>query len=76
MNLGTSDHDKMTSSGNLDVLDVIFIIFITLKIIGVEPVASWPWVIVLTPIWVFIGAVAFVAFLGWIVKQIGKDDNK
>jgi hypothetical protein len=68
MNLGTSDHDKMTSSGNLDVLDVIGIIFITLKIIGVEPVAIWPWWAVLMPLWIYIGATAFMALAVWCIK--------
>lgn len=37
---------------DLDVFDVLTIIFITLKLIGVQPVANWSWLVVLTPVWV------------------------
>ena len=60
--------DGKTANGNLGVLDVIGIIFITLKIIGVEPVAGWPWWIVLLPLWIYIGMLAIVALLAWCIK--------
>jgi len=66
MNLGTSDHDR-PSSGNLDVLDVVGIIFIVLKIIEVEPVARWSWWIVLLPLWIYIGVLAIVALVAWYI---------
>ena len=59
---------KTTSNGELGVLDVVGIIFITLKIIGVEPVASWSWWIVLSPLWIYIGALALIALLAWCIK--------
>ena len=64
---------KTTSNGNLGVLDVIGIILITLKIIGVEPVVGWPWWIVLSPLWIYIGALALVALLAWCVKDSRKE---
>lgn len=64
---------KTTSNGDLGVLDVIGIIFITLKIIGVEPVVGWPWWIVLSPLWIYIGALALVALLAWCVKDSKKE---
>ena len=60
---------KTTSNGNLDVLDVVGIIFITLKIIGVEPVSSWSWWLVLLPLWIYIGILAIVALLASCVKS-------
>jgi hypothetical protein len=61
-------NDKTTSNGNLGVLDVIGIIFITLKIIGVEPVVGWPWWIVLSPLWIYIGMLAIMALVAWCIK--------
>lgn len=61
---------KTTSNGDLNVLDVVGIIFITLKIIGVEPVAGWPWWIVLSPLWIYIGALALIALIAWCIKTI------
>ena len=60
--------DKITSNGDLGVLDVVGIIFITLKIIGVEPVASWPWWLVLSPLWIYVGALALIALVAWCIK--------
>lgn len=57
-----------TTNGDLNVLDVVGIIFITLKIIGVEPVVGWPWWIVLSPLWIYIGALALIAFVAWCIK--------
>lgn len=64
---------KTTANGELGVLDVIGIIFITLKIIGVEPVVGWPWWIVLSPLWIYIGALALIALLSWCVKDSKKE---
>ena len=60
---------KTTTNSELSVLDVIGIIFITLKIIGVEPVARWSWWLVLAPLWIYIGALAFMALLASCVKS-------
>lgn len=69
MNLVASDHDKKTSSGNLDVLDVVGIILIVLKIIGVEPVVGWSWWVVLSPLWIYVGVLVVVAFVAWCIKE-------
>ena len=60
---------KTTSNDELGVLDVVGIIFIILKIIGVEPVSSWSWWLVLSPLWIYIGALAFMALLASCVKS-------
>ncbi len=65
-----------TGIGHLDTVDVIGIILVTLKVIGVEPVAHWPWILVLAPFWIFIAAVAFVALLGRIVKSENEKLNQ
>lgn len=60
---------KTTSNDELGVLDVVGIIFIILKIIGVEPVAGWSWWLVLLPLWIYIGILAIVALLASCVKS-------
>ena len=59
------------SDNSLDALDVVGIILVVLKIIGVQPVANWSWWMVLCPFWIYIGALALMALLAWCVK-----DNK
>lgn len=56
----------------MGVLEVVGIVLITLKGVGVEPVASWPWLFVLAPFWLFIGMLAVLAFLGYIVRSENK----
>lgn len=62
--------DKKTSSG-LGLLDVLAVIFIVLKLLGV---ITWSWVWVLSPIWIqlVIVAIIFIVILikdPWLLKK-------
>lgn len=62
--------DKKTSSG-LGLLDVLAVIFIVLKLLGV---ITWSWVWVLSPIWtqLVIVAIVFIVILikdPWLLKK-------
>lgn len=62
--------DKKTSSG-LGLLDVLTVIFIVLKLLGV---ITWSWVWVLSPIWIqlVIVAIVFIVILikdPWLLKK-------
>ncbi len=62
--------DKKTSSG-LGLLDVLAVIFIVLKLLGV---ITWSWVWVLSPIWIqlVIVAIVFIVILikdPWLPKK-------
>lgn len=62
--------DKKTSSG-LGLLDVLAVIFIVLKLLGV---IIWSWVWVLSPIWIqlVIVAIVFIVILikdPWLLKK-------
>lgn len=62
--------DKKTSSG-LGLLDVLAVIFIVLKLLGV---ITWSWVWVLSPIWIqlVIVAIVFIVILvkdHWLLKK-------
>ena len=56
--------DKKTSSG-LGLLDVLAVIFIVLKLLGV---ITWSWVWVLSPIWIQLVIVAIV-FIVILIKD-------
>lgn len=62
--------DKKTSSG-LGLLDVLVVIFIVLKLLGV---ITWSWVWVLSPIWIqlVIVEIVFIVILvkdHWLLKK-------
>jgi hypothetical protein len=62
--------DKKTSSG-LGLLDVLAVVFIVLKLLGV---ITWSWVWVLSPIWIqlVIVAIVFIVILikdPWLLKK-------
>ena len=59
------EHIDVTVGGSF--LNVLALIFIVLKIVGVEPIASWSWWWVLSPIWIPIAIVLFFAVLWGIV---------
>lgn len=64
--------DKATttkSNGGLDVIDVVCINTIMLKVFGVEPVSRWPWLIVLSPLLVYIGLLAILALVARYFKN-------
>ena len=62
---------KKTTKSNdgLDVIDVVCINTIMLKIFEVEPVARWPWLIVLSPWLVYIGLLAIAALVARCIKN-------
>lgn len=49
--------NKQATSGGIGLLSAIFLIFLTLKLVGVEPVASWSWWWVTAPLWGPVGLV-------------------
>lgn len=61
------------SGGGIGFAGALTLIFITLKLLAVEPVAAWSWVWVLSPMWiglaVMLGVVAVIftvyALLEW-----------
>ena len=44
--------------GGISVLDIILIVNIILKLIGVGEVATWSWALVLWPLWASLGVIA------------------
>ena len=55
----TDMEKETTKSRGIGCLTVIGIVFVVLKLLGIQPVAAWSWVWVLAPFWIPI-AVAFV----------------
>ena len=62
------DNKTTTTNSGLGVIDVIGIIYITLKIIGVEPVSRWPWWLVLSPWLMYIGLLVILALVDFLLK--------
>ena len=56
---------SVTVGGNF--LTMLALVFIVLKIVGVEPIASWSWWWVLSPIWIPIVFVLLLTVLWGIV---------
>lgn len=56
------------SSGGIGILTVIQVVFIILKLLGIAPVATWAWTVVLIPLWINLGIAAIaLIILGFIV---------
>ena len=58
------------SSGGIGVLNVLGLIFVTLKLVGVEPVANWSWWWVTVPFWGGIALVSVVTIIIIVVASI------
>ena len=62
--------ESSSKSGGIGCLTVIGIVFVLLKILAVEPVASWSWLWVLCPFWAPIAiAIAIVIIFAFIVRR-------
>ena len=68
--------DKKATTGGLSIGTVLFLIFLTLKLAEVGPVANWSWWWVTSPLWIplaLIGAiVAIVVGIALITSKISK----
>ena len=56
-----------SNSGGLGITGVLAVVFIVLKLVGV---ISWPWIWVLSPIWIGVLVFAFVLIGALIIAAI------
>jgi small Trp-rich protein len=49
-----------SSSGGIGFMGALALVIITLKLLPIEPVASWSWVWVLSPLWIGLALLLFV----------------
>lgn len=62
------NNKQSASSGGIGILGIIQVVFIILKLLGIAPVATWAWSIVLIPLWIDLGIAAIILIgLGIIV---------
>lgn len=59
--MATSQTTNVTVGGSF--LNVLALVFIVLKIVGVEPIASWSWWWVLSPLWIPLAIALLLVFL-------------
>ena len=60
-----SKYDSGSSSSGLGFCEVLLIVFIVLKLVGV---INWGWGLVLAPLWIPILIALATAFFAWIVS--------
>lgn len=59
--------EKTVVKKGLGCLGVVGIVFVVLKLLAVEPVASWSWVWVLCPFWIGLAFDVLIALLAVIM---------
>ena len=55
--------DNKHSSGGIGILGIIQVVFIILKLLGIAPVATWAWSVVLIPLWIELGIAAIALII-------------
>lgn len=65
--------ETKTKHVGLGLLDVLLIIFIVLKLCGV---ITWPWVVVLIPLWIILGIVVIMLIVAAVCVSLAKDIYK
>ena len=58
---------KTTQSGGIGFCGLLAIVFITLKLVGVAPVATWSWLWVLSPQWIPLAIVLGIALIAFVI---------
>jgi hypothetical protein len=59
-------NDKKATTGGLGIGTILFLIFLTLKLAEVGPVADWSWWWVTSPLWIpfaLIGVIVSIVFV-------------
>ena len=59
-------NDKKATTGGLGIGTILFLIFLTLKLAEVGPVAKWSWWWVISPLWIpfaLIGVIVSIVFV-------------
>jgi len=49
------NNKQSASSSGIGILGIIQVVFIILKLLGVAPIATWAWSVVLIPLWISLG---------------------
>jgi len=68
-------NNKKTTTGGLGIGTVLFLIFLTLKLAEVGPVAQWSWWWVTSPLWIplaLVGVIATIVGMAVIVQHKNK----
>ena len=68
-------NDKKATTGGLGIGTVLFLIFLTLKLAEVGPVAQWSWWWVTSPLWIplaLVGVIATIVGMAVIVQHKNK----
>lgn len=65
---------KQEGNAGIGIFGLLGVIFIVLKLLGVEPVAAWSWWWVTSPIWIsviltVVVILAFMGFAGWVNRR-------
>lgn len=63
---------KTTQSGGIGFCGLLAIVFITLKLVGVAPVATWSWLWVLSPLWIPLAIVLGIALIAFVIYLIAQ----
>ena len=66
------NNKQSASSGGIGILGMIQVVFIILKLLGVSPVATWSWGLVLLPLWIELGLIVLILIISAIFIGITK----
>ena len=66
------NNKQSASSGGIGILGIIQAVFIILKLLGISPVATWSWGLVLLPLWIELGLIVLILIISAIFIGITK----
>ena len=64
-----------TNSNGIGIGSIVFLIFLTLKLAEIGPVAKWSWWWVTAPLWIPVGLIGLIALVVGVIA-LGIEMNK
>jgi hypothetical protein len=63
-------NDKKATTGGLGIGTILFLIFLTLKLAEVGPVAEWSWWWVISPLWIPFALIGVIVSIVLVIAVI------
>ena len=61
--------NSSSSSSGIGVIGLLGVLFVTLKLTGIDPVANWSWWWVTLPFWGgFVLVIIVIIFIAWAIR--------
>jgi hypothetical protein len=70
--MGNQVNNNNNSSGGIGLGGAVFIVFLTLKLLAIDPIAGWSWWWVCSPLWIPLCIVLVLGLIFGLIAALSK----